>query len=30
MMRITLAMLATWQSADVSNHPKFEGDLAKA
>ena len=25
-----LAMLATWQSADVSNHPKFGGDLAKA
>tara|TARA_B100000575_G_C23083294_1_gene624196 strand:- start:202 stop:1347 length:1146 start_codon:yes stop_codon:yes gene_type:complete len=25
-----LAMLATWQSADVSNHSKFGGDLAKA
>ena len=25
-----LAMLVTWQSADVSNHPKFGGDLAKA
>ena len=23
-------MLATWQSADVSNHPKFDGDLAAA
>ena len=25
-----LAMLATWQSADVSNHPEFGGDLHKA
>jgi homoserine O-acetyltransferase/O-succinyltransferase len=25
-----LEMLATWQAADVSRHPKFDGDLAAA
>lgn len=25
-----LAMLATWQAADISNDPRFDGDLARA